>query len=111
MEANEYQKKCAATNKYQSDEELVCLTMGLASEAGEVAGKVDEWIRKKHNTNPSAEYRYEIIKELGDVMWFTACLAAKMGATLDVVMQLNLEKLADREKRNEIADLKGGDNR
>ncbi len=111
MEANEYQKKCAETNKYQPNEELVCLTMGLASEAGEVAGKVDKWIRKNHNTNPSAEYRYEILKELGDVMWFAACLAAKMGATLEVVMQMNIDKLSDREQRNEIADLKGGDNR
>lgn len=111
MEANEYQRECSKTNKYLPEEELVCLTLGLAAEAGEVAGKVDKWKRKQHNDNPSKDFSDEIGMEIGDVLWFAACLAAKLGISLDEIMRRNLEKLADRERRNKIADLKGGDNR
>ncbi len=111
MDALEYQVLCQNTNKYRKEEELQCLTLGLASEAGEVAGKVDKWIRKNHNTEPNREYRHEIVKELGDVMWFLTCLATRMGVTLEEVMEMNIDKLTDREKRNQIASLQGGDNR
>lgn len=56
-----------------------------------------------------AELTEGMKKELGDVLWFVAHFAQRFGWSLDEVAQLNLDKLADRAKRNVI--IGDGDNR
>ena len=83
---------------------LVENTLGLVGEAGEVAEKIKKLIRD--NSRYANE---EIMKELGDVVFYATALANIYGRGLQEVLQLNIEKLDDRQKRGK---LKGsGDNR
>jgi len=51
----------------------------------------------------------DILKELGDVLFYTVALANIFGGNLRKVMEMNMAKLDDREQRGV---LKGsGDNR
>lgn len=51
----------------------------------------------------------ELMKEAGDILWQLSGLCSVMGWDLDYIAQLNLAKLADRQKRNKIDG--EGDNR
>jgi len=46
---------------------------------------------------------------LGDVLWYIARMAGKLGYTLDDIAETNLEKIKDRIKRN--VQHGSGDNR
>lgn len=82
--------------------------LGLADEAGEVAGKLKRVIRQDNNV-VTDEMRQDLKKELGDVLWYVNFLTTQLGLTLDEVAETNLQKLVDRKERGV---LKGsGDNR
>lgn len=88
----------------EGQERLIENTLGLVGEAGEVAEKIKKLIR---DSNRFANE--EILHELGDVLFYTAALANLYGRGLQDVMQMNIKKLDDRQKRGK---LKGsGDNR
>ena len=78
MELNEYQKRALETAIYPSDTKIVYPTLGITGEAGEVADKVKKVIRD-NNGNFSEEKRFEIAKEVGDVLWYIANLANDLG--------------------------------
>lgn len=82
--------------------------MGLAEEAGEVAGKFAKAIRDEAGVI-SEERKEAIKKELGDVCWFVAELSTLMGFSLEDVMQSNITKLTSRKERNVLHG--SGDNR
>jgi NTP pyrophosphatase (non-canonical NTP hydrolase) len=83
---------------------LVENTLGLVGEAGEVAEKIKKLIR-----DSSRFQNEEIMKELGDVVFYATALANIYGKGLQEVLELNIAKLDDRQKRGK---LKGsGDNR
>lgn len=114
---NEYQKQAASTDTFgdqakieilASDPAYVAKILGLAGEAGEVAEKYKKIIRDKEG-KISSDDRKELIKELGDVLWYTALLAKYLDVSLEEVAETNVNKLADRQSRSAI---KGkGDNR
>ena len=88
----------------QGQTRLVENTLGLVGEAGEVAEKVKKYLRD--NTKVSQK---EIVKELGDVIFYATALANYFYSNLPEVMEVNMDKLNDRAKRGVI---KGeGDNR
>lgn len=98
-----YQDFTEQTAIYPADKGLEYVALGLASEAGEFAGKVKKWIRDGKKDNDA------LIAELGDVLWYVARAAAELEVYLSDVAQANREKLLDRSSRNVI---KGeGDNR
>lgn len=119
MQINEYQEKAHTFACYQKP---VCIerdglchdvsyaypALGLAEEAGEVAGKFAKGIRDECGAI-SEERKEAIKKELGDVCWFVAELSTLMGFTLEDVMQTNIDKLTSRKARNVIKG--SGDNR
>lgn len=72
--------------------------MGLAEEAGEVAGKFAKIIRDKVGVISDAD-KEAIKKELGDVCWFVAEICTVLNVDLSDVMQGNLDKLASRKAR------------
>lgn len=101
---DEYQKFARSTAIYPPDAGVIYPTMGLASEAGEVAGKVKKYIRD------GGEFPVEDLKkELGDVLWYVAVLAAEFKIDLSDVAEANVNKLMDRASRNALAG--SGDNR
>ena len=83
---------------------LVENTLGLVGEAGEVAEKIKKLIR-----DSSRFQNEEIMKELGDVVFYATALANIYGKGLQELLELNIAKLDDRQRRGK---LKGsGDNR
>ncbi len=116
MSPNEYQKKAHETANYPSGTigkeahavDYVYPALGLAEEAGEVAGKFAKAVRDNDGVIDE-ERRCEIVKELGDVLWFVAECCTVLRVDMDNVAELNIKKLADRKARGVIHG--SGDNR
>ncbi len=96
---NEYQKQARKTAVYGAP--ILYPTLGLCGEAGEVAEKVKKAIRDE-NGYISPERREDLKKELGDVLWYLACISGDLGISLEDVAVANLEKLADRQERGKL---------
>lgn len=82
--------------------------LGLVGEAGEVADKYKKIIRD-HASQVGPDEQAELVKELGDVLWYVATLARYLGVGMDEVARLNVAKLTDRRNRGLIQG--EGDNR
>lgn len=111
MNFNEYQLLTDQTAIYPQGREngaLYYVTMGLASEAGEVAGKVKKALRDEGGLI-NEERAQAIAAELGDVLWYCARIATEIGYNLSDVAEGNIAKL---QKRKDSGTLKGdGDQR
>ena len=107
-ELNEYQVFTISTAIYPDDMEIIYPTLGLAGEVGEVADKVKK-VCRDNNKQFDDEHRQEIAKELGDVLWYVAALAADLGFTLQEIAEINVKKLSSRKERNVLHG--EGDNR
>ena len=92
--AHEYQEKCKSTAIYPKKDAIAYLSLGLVSEAGEVAGKVKKNIRDGTESN--------VASEIGDVLWYCAMLANELGVNLGKIIEKNLEKLNDRKQRGTL---------
>ena len=101
MTFNEYQTKAKSTDIYPVEHSLVCHTLGLANEAGEVAGKIKKVIRDNDYLFSRENY-LEIAYELGDVLWYLANAAKDIGYDLEEIALMSINKLADRKERNKI---------
>ena len=108
MNFNEYQIKAKSTDIYPPRLAITCHTLGLANEAGEVAGKLKK-IYRDNNSEFSSEKKHEIAKELGDVLWYLALVAVDIGYTLESIATMNIQKLQDRKERNQLGG--SGDHR
>ena len=103
MDLNEYQLWTRTTAIYPADQADVYLSLGLVSEAGEVAGKLKKWIRDKTlNTT-------DLLHEVGDCLWYIARLSDELGVTMEELASAKYEKLEGRRKRSTIGG--SGDNR
>jgi NTP pyrophosphatase (non-canonical NTP hydrolase) len=101
MTFDDYQTKALVTAR-DDGVELMHRALGLAGEAGEVAGKLTKWLRD-YKQDISKLDKAAIAAELGDVLWFVAALAEELGYKLDDIAEANLTKLADRNKRGVIS--------
>lgn len=116
LDFNEYQKKAHKTADYPSGTigadkhavDYIYPALALSEEAGEVAGKFAKAVRDNQGVI-DYDRKVEIIKELGDVMWFVAELATCLDVKLEDIAQKNLDKLASRKQRGVIHG--SGDNR
>ena len=100
---NEYQVEAMSVRLETADAAYALL--GLAGEVGEVYSLAAKAIRD----GKRFDYDQNIKKELGDVLWFIAAIAADNGFTLEDVARSNINKLF---KRKEEGTLQGsGDNR
>ena len=106
---DDYQRESRKTwNLIHTDHPIVYPTLGLANEAGEVAGKIKKIFRDK-NGRISDEDREALKHELGDVLWYLTQICTELGLTLEQVAETNIEKLFSRLERNQIKG--SGDNR
>jgi NTP pyrophosphatase (non-canonical NTP hydrolase) len=97
MNLEAYQKLTRETAIYPENQALVYLGLGLASEAGEVTGKIKKMIRDGGiNT-------MDTIDEIGDVFWYLTRLCDELGFNAEEVLQRNIHKLLDRKERGVIS--------
>jgi NTP pyrophosphatase (non-canonical NTP hydrolase) len=108
MDFNTYQQQAATTAVYPESAKYVYPTLGLCGEAGEVAEKIKKVIRDNGGVF-TEEKKKEIIKEVGDVLWYIAALLSDLGVTMDEAAVGNLEKLFSRKERGVLNG--NGDNR
>ena len=87
---------------------MLGVVLGLAGESGEVLEKYKKILRDKSGVI-NDEDRREIIKELGDVLWYIATVAQLLGYSLEDVAITNNDKLLNRKERGVISG--SGDNR
>lgn len=121
MSFSEYQSRAMQTCMSTCDN-ISYMLLNLVGEIGEFTSKIAKCIRKGEatiiNNNFIVEVPYSetlgydfsaLRKEAGDCLWQIAGLCTAMGWSLEEVAQENLQKLADRQKRNVIDG--SGDNR
>lgn len=70
---------------------LIYGAIGLTGEAGEVADCIKKYMFHGHDLN-----REDILKELGDVLWYVALICDTLDTTMDEVMEKNIDKLLKR---------------
>jgi NTP pyrophosphatase (non-canonical NTP hydrolase) len=101
MDSTEYQHGAHALAIYPAERDVEYVALGLASEAGEVAGKIKKQIRDGAGwTGEQREdHRRAVLDEIGDVLWYCAELCTVYGAQLGDVMRANIEKLESRQQR------------
>lgn len=105
----EYQKRADATAVYKNiNNNLLYPVLGIGGESGEILEKMKKLERDFDNTM-TEEYRLEMIKEGGDLIWYLAAYARELGSSFEEMATMNIQKLEDRKNRGV---LKGsGDNR
>ena len=113
MKIEEYSKKAIATLTIAHDfgdisPQLMSQVLGLVGESGEVAEKFKKLLRDKKGVL-STEDKEELIKELGDILWYINSVSHLLGYSLEDVAKKNNEKLASRKARGIIKG--SGDNR
>lgn len=116
MELNDYQEKALSTDVYSQNTPLETVNelgflnkvLGLAGESGEFSEKVKK-IMRNSDGKISQDERKELLKELGDILWYLATISRYLGSDLNNVAQTNLDKLASRQERGVIKSK--GDNR
>ena len=72
-------------------DKLTMLALGLSGESGEVADLI-----KKHCYHGHALAVDHVVRELGDVLWYLACMADVLGVSLAHVAETNISKLKER---------------
>lgn len=98
MNTNDYQRLAGRTlidgpDTDYTDAEIMLVwnALGLAGEAGEVADTIKKAVFHRHPFD-----RDEVIKELGDVLWYVAALCSKLDVPMSEVMERNIAKLIKR---------------
>jgi len=88
----EYQKWCRKTAKKFNDPEKEIMTwgLGIAGEAGDVAGCV------KKTFAHANDQRTGIRENIGDTIWYAAMIANFFGWDLEKILAENMKKISQR---------------
>lgn len=99
MDCDDYQRAALRTARSKdAPDEFMHLVLGLVGEAGEIAEKVKKLVRDE-NSDLARLDREDMAAEIGDVLWYAAVLASYLDLSLNDVVQRNVDKLADRQRR------------
>lgn len=99
---NQYQDVARQTAIYpEIGRNFVYPALGLCGEAGEVAEKVKKVLRDQGG-EVDLTAQMEILRELGDVLWYAAALASELGLRLGEVAEANIRKLRSRKERGAL---------
>jgi NTP pyrophosphatase (non-canonical NTP hydrolase) len=95
MKFREYQEAARQTDQRPGSDlsDIAVHLLGMLGEAGSVATEYKKVLR---DGAAHTAWKARMREELGDVLWYTATLATKLGLDLDDVARANLEKTQDR---------------
>ncbi|MDP3991177.1 MAG: nucleoside triphosphate pyrophosphohydrolase family protein [Candidatus Nealsonbacteria bacterium] len=104
----EYQELCKKTAQKHQDKEKEIFTwaLGMAGEAGDVAGCIKKTVSHKNDQKAG------IKENLGDTMWYMAMICNFFGWDFDEVLAENIKKLEKRYPKGftqKVAKRKGID--
>ena len=109
MTLDEYQTLAMESAIYPPEANIIYPALGLASEAGEVMGKLAKRLRDADGDLSVPKFLDSIALELGDVLWNLAALSHDLGWKLEDIADRNLSKLASRQARGVLGG--SGDDR
>lgn len=112
MDFDDYQVRAAQTAIYPDSGTgniiaLAYVGLGLG-EAGEIQGKIKKVMRDDGGRVTEAA-RIALAKEAGDLLWYLARLSSEISIPLEVIAQMNIEKLESRQGRGVLGG--SGDDR
>lgn len=106
MTLEEYQAFVAGSAVFPKKLGIIYCALKLAGEAGEIAEKIGKLIRDNGAYDEATgmltiteEQRQLLLKEIGDVEWYTTALSAELGSSKSEVLRINVAKLTDRRNR------------
>jgi len=99
MNFYEYQLNALKTAVYPKKYAISYPALGLAEEAGEVAGKISKMMRDNIQIQ---DQKKAIASEMGDVLWMLAALAHDCGLSLQTIAEMNAEKLKKRQQKGTL---------
>jgi len=97
-----WEEYCADVLQWQNDEldlndRIINAGLGIADEAGEVAGAVKKrFFYKVPPYRSEFDFREKLVDEMGDTLWYFALMCECIGSNLEEVMRYNMEKLRRR---------------
>ena len=92
MNFNEFQEHAKGTQPPEgNDDDITNYALGLIGEAAEVSELIKKWRFHGHDLN-----KEKIAEELGDVLHYLAGLSTMIGYSMEVVAEMNVDKLLDR---------------
>ena len=105
-----YQEFTVSTAIYPGSESggfdaMTYVALKLCGESGEFAQKLGKCIRKGKSIGAitraamSEEFKLELAKELGDVLWYVSQAATELGYDLQDIARINVAKLTSRQDR------------
>ena len=104
MDFAQYQQLSGSyTETPGTDDVFMYSVLGLNGEAGEVAEVVKKMIRDK-GKKLSEEDKQDLLKELGDILWYLSKVASKLEFSLEDVANANLLKLKERYGDKRVID-------
>ena len=93
MEFSEYQELAKSTAGFvgEGQERMICASLALWGESGELANYIKKGIWHGHGVKKT-----DILEELGDCLWYLSEMCEATGLNLDTVAQFNIDKLVSR---------------
>jgi NTP pyrophosphatase (non-canonical NTP hydrolase) len=88
-----FQAECKKTAIYPEQDGLQYTALGMASEAGEVAGKIKKYMRDGTIND------LDTAMEVFDVLWYCAAFLDELGYDMSEVIYKGVEKLRSRQER------------
>lgn len=90
MDLREYVHEAATTDALGSDENAIRIALfGIGGEAGEVISEAKKYFR---DGGPPPGLEDRVGEELGDLLWYVALLARRLGLDLSEIARQNIEK-------------------
>ena len=94
MELAEYQRLAQNSDKQSRNADpLIVPLLGLAGETGALLSSYKKWLR---DGDAHKLFSAKITEDLGDILWYLANVAEKLGVNLNDVAKANLAKTRDR---------------
>jgi len=104
----EYQEWTQSVCIYPKNRAIEYVALGLASECGELCGKIKKTIRDD-DCKITDKKREELIGEVGDCLFYLSRICEETGISLQLAMEENVLKLNSRKERGVLSG--SGDNR